>query len=210
MISARSSFHSDSHRFVSFNNTSVFFWAITRVESSVPTSVERSRLRRVKGKLQKQKKVPSFRRPEQEAREEQQDTRQRRRNEPARHYPQRTPDSKRLTQAKHERNQAVLPMRLGLDSKESERSLTKSLARSRAVLASTSEGTRASKESQEPVPCGKRCQRCSTFREKRVSKRRTLSASVKTVISKFRVSKIRYSSDTTSCTTWAVCRGGTL
>ena len=52
----------------------------------------------------------------------------------------------------------MLPMRLGLDSMESERSRTKSLARSRAVLANTSEGTRASKESHEPVPCGKRCE----------------------------------------------------
>ena len=52
-----------------------------------------------------------------------------RRTEPARLYPQRAPDSKRLTQTKHERNQPALPMRLGVDSKKSGRSRTKSLAR---------------------------------------------------------------------------------
>ena len=132
---------------------------MTRVDSSVPTSVERSRLRREKEKLQKKKKFPASdaltRGQKQKARAEQENTRQGRRTEPARLYPQRTPDSKRLTQAKHERNQAVLPMRLGLDSTESARSRTKSLARSRAMLASSSEETRASKESHEPVPYGR-------------------------------------------------------
>ena len=95
----------------------------------------------------------------QKAQEEQDDTRRGRRTEPARPYPQRAPDSKKLTQTKHERNQAELPMRLGVDSRESGRSRTKSLARHKAKLARTLEGTRASSESSEPVPCGKRCRR---------------------------------------------------
>ena len=115
----------------------------------------------------KKKKAPSFRRPdkrpETKAREEQEDARRGRRTEPARLYTQQT-------QAKHDRNQAVLPMRLGVDSRESGQSRTQSLARHRAKLASTPEGTRASSESCEPVPCGKRCRRCSM--------RHTLSAGV--------------------------------
>ena len=110
------------------------------------------------------------------AQEEQEDTRRERRTEPARLYPQRAPDSKKLTQTKHERNQAELPMRLGVDSRESGRSRTKPLVRHKAKLARTGEGTRASSESSEPVPCGKRCRRCSTIKEKRVSKGRTQSA----------------------------------
>ena len=47
-------------------------------------------------------------------------------------------------------------MRLGVDSMEIERSQTKSLARGRAVPASSLEGTRASNDSHEQVPCGKR------------------------------------------------------
>ena len=73
----------------------------------------------------------------------------------------------------------MVPMRLGVDSKESGRSRTKSLARRRAMLANS--------ESSEPVPCGKRCRRCSTLKEKRVSKRRTQSAGVKVATSYFRV-----------------------
>ena len=82
-----------------------------------------------------------------------------------------------VTQTKHERNQAEHPMRLGVDSRESGRSRTKSLARHKAKLARTPDGTRASNERNEPVPCGKRCRRCSTLKEKPVSKRRTQSAS---------------------------------
>ena len=74
------------------------------------------------------------------------------------------------------RGKTTSSMRLGVDSRESARSRTKSLARRRAKLARTPEGTRASSERSEPVPCGKRCQRCSTLKEKRVSKRRTQSA----------------------------------
>ena len=69
---------------------------------------------RKKGK----KEASSFRRPDkgqrQEAQEEQEDTRQGRRTEPARLYLQRAPDNEKLTQTKHERNQAELPMRLGV------------------------------------------------------------------------------------------------
>ena len=75
------------------------------------------------------------------AQEEQEDTRRGRRTEPARLCPQRAPDSRKLTQTKHERNQAELPMQLGVDSRESGRSLTKSLARHKAKLARTPEGT---------------------------------------------------------------------
>ena len=77
----------------------------------------------------------------------------------ARLYRQRTSDSKKLTRTQHEKNQAEQPMRLGVNSKESGRSRTK--------LARIPEGTR---------PCGKRCRRCSTLKEKWVSKRRTQSA----------------------------------
>ena len=128
----------------------------------------------------------------QKAQEEQEDTRRERRTEPARLYPQRAPACRRETQITHERNQAGLPMRLGVDSRESGRSRTKSLARHRARLARTPEGTRASSESSEPVLCGKRCRRCSTLKEKRVSKRRTQSAG--------EYPELRYSSATTSCT----------
>ena len=58
----------------------------------------------------------------------------------------------------------MLPMRLGVHSMESERSRTKSIARSRAVPASTLGGTRASNDSNEPVPCEMRCRRCSIGR----------------------------------------------
>ena len=40
-----------------------------------------------------------------------------------------------------------------------------------------------SSESSEPAPCGKRCRRCNTFREKRVSKRCTQAAGVNVVTS---------------------------
>ena len=74
------------------------------------------------------KEAPSFTRsekgPETEAWGEQEDARRERRTEPARLYPQRAPDSRKLTQTMHERNQAELPMRLGVDSKESGRSRT--------------------------------------------------------------------------------------
>ena len=73
---------------------------------------------------------------------------------------QRAPDSKKLAQTTHERNQAELPMRLGVGSKEKGRSRTQSLARHRATLARTPEGTRASSESSEPVTCAERCRRC--------------------------------------------------
>ena len=98
--------------------------------------------------------------------EGQEDTRRGRRTEPARLYPQRAPDSKKLTQTKHKRNQAELPMRLGVGSRESGRSRTKSLARHKAKLARNPEGTRTSSESSDPVPCGKRCPRCSTLKGK--------------------------------------------
>ena len=105
---------------------------------------------------------PSFTRsekgPETKARGEQEDARRGRRTEPARLYPQRAPDSMKLTQTTHERNQAELPMRLG------------GLGHSRwqdtgPSLQENSEGTRASSESSEPVPCGKRCRRCSHSRK---------------------------------------------
>ena len=74
------------------------------------------------------KEAPSFihpeKGPETKAREEQEDARRGRRTEPVRLYPQRAPDSKKLTQTTHERNQAELPMRLGVDSRESGRSRT--------------------------------------------------------------------------------------
>ena len=102
----------------------------------------------------------------QKAQEEQEDKRRGRRTEPARLYPQQAPDSKKLTQTKYERNQAKLPMRLGVGSRDSGRSRTKSLARHKAKLARTPEGTRASSEISEPVPCGKRCRRYSTLKGK--------------------------------------------
>ena len=77
--------------------------------------------------------------PETKAREDQEDARRGRRTEPASLRPQRAPDSKKLTQTTHERKQAELPMRLGVDSRESGRSLTLSLARHKAKLARTPE-----------------------------------------------------------------------
>ena len=73
----------------------------------------------------------------QEAQEEQDDARRGRRTESARLYPQRAPDGRKLTQTTHERNQADLPMRLGVDYKETGRSRTNSLARHEAKLART-------------------------------------------------------------------------
>ena len=88
-----------------------------------------------------EKEAPSFARseegPESEAWGEQEDARRERRTEPARLYPQRAPDSRKLTQTMHEKNQEELPMRLGVDSKESWRSRTWSPARHRATLART-------------------------------------------------------------------------
>ena len=77
-------------------------------------------------------KLPSFtraeKRPETKKRGKSKRTRvEGGRTEPARLYPQRAPDSKKLTQTTHQRNQAELPMRLGVDSGESGRSRTKSL-----------------------------------------------------------------------------------
>ena len=128
----------------------------------------------VSRQVQTEMRTPSFTR-----------TRRGMRTEPARRYPQRAPDSRKLTQIKHEGNQAELPMRLGVHSKESGRSRTKTLARHKAKLARTPEGSRASSESSEPVPCGKRCRRCSTLKEKRVSKGHTNSASEYIANSKF-------------------------
>ena len=82
----------------------------------------RSTLKTEMGKTYK-KEAPSFARPEEgpgsEARGEQEDERRERRTEPARLCPQRAPDSRKLTQTTHERNQAELPIQLGVDSKES-------------------------------------------------------------------------------------------
>ena len=65
----------------------------------------------------------SFRVP-QKAWGEQEDALREKRTEPARLYPQRAPDSRKLTQTTHEMNQAELPMRPGVNSKESGRSWT--------------------------------------------------------------------------------------
>ena len=98
------------------------------------------------------------------AREEQEDTPRGRRTEPARLYPQRAPDSRRLTQAKHERNQAELPMRLGVDSREW--TVTHKVTGKTQGQACKNSGENASSESSERVPCGKRCRRCSTLKQK--------------------------------------------
>ena len=97
----------------------------------------------------------------------------------------------------------MLPMRLGLDSMESERSRTKSLARSRAVLANTSEGTRASKESHEPVPCGKRCE-AGLDETHPVCRRENRHLEVQSV------QNAVFFGHHLRCTTRAVCGGGTL
>ena len=141
--------------------------------------MNRFRLRREK---MARKKLPASnvlkRDQRQKSQEEQEDTLRGTWTEPAKLYPRRATDSRKLTQTTHERNQAELPMRLGVDSRESGRSRTKSLARHKAKLARAPEGTRTSSESSEPVACGKRCRRCSTLKEKRASKRRTQSAGV--------------------------------
>ena len=119
------------------------------------------------------KEAPSFARseegPESEAWGEQEDARPEGRTEPARHYPQRAPDSRKLTQTTHERNQAEhawTPKRVGGPGHShwqdtGPRSQELQRERARAVRA----------VSQSPV--GKRCRRCSTLKEKRVSKRHT-------------------------------------
>ena len=155
---------------------------------AVPTSVDRFKLRREKDG---QKEVSNFTRPEKRPETQGAGRARGHASREARLYRQRTSDSKKLTRTQHEKNQAEQPMRLGVNSKESGRSRTK--------LARTPEGTRASNERSEPVPCGKRCRRCSTLKEKWVSKRRTQSAGVQVANSKFTESRMRCSSTKTSC-----------
>ena len=67
--------------------------------------------------------------------------------------PQPPKNSRKLTQTTHERNQAELPMRLGVDSRESGRSRTQSLARHKATLAKTPMDR---KKVQREVACQRR------------------------------------------------------
>ena len=76
------------------------------------------------------------------------DMRRKKRTEPTQLYPKWTPACQRQTQNAQERNQAELPIRLGLEWAVSDI----------APLASASEGTLA--RSERVVACGKRCRCC--------------------------------------------------
>ena len=168
-----------------------FFTTQNHEVCAVPTSVDRFKLRREKDG---QKEAPSFTRPA------------------------RTPETKRRRKSKRTRVEGGGPSQRGFALSEPLTTSSCSIPSTRgtkqstrcdlawtpgkvggpgrshwqdtkAKLARTPEGTRASNE-----------RRCSTLKEKRVSKRRTQSAGVQVANSQFTESRMGYSSTTTSCT----------
>ena len=110
-----------------------------------------------------QQEASSFTRPEKRPERRRKDT-----DRTSEALPQRAPDSKKLTQTRHERNQAELPMRLGVNSRESGH-----LPDTRPNLREPWKGRAPTVKVVSQSPVGS----AATLKEKRVSKKRTQSAS---------------------------------
>ena len=139
----------------------MFFERQDELQRKARSTVDQSRAKKGSSQLQTRDK-----RPRQNAREEQEDTRRGRPTEPTRLHPQRTPASRRLTQGQAREEPGSAPnatwRRL-----QGERAVTDKVTCQTEGRDCEYLGRDASSKSSEPVPCGKRCRRCSIRKEKR-------------------------------------------